>query len=65
MNYWLEQLFWTVVLAILFVAVLWETQHLLDWIVELKVNDAAFLLREHAYTYVKWFFGTDFGWYHE
>ncbi len=62
MIYWIEQALWVLVLAIIALAVLWETQHLIDWAVNLNSGDAAHLLREHAYTYVKWFFGTDFGW---
>ena len=62
MIYWVEQALWCLVLAAIFIAVMWETQHLLDWIVNLHQNDAAGVLREHACDYTEWFFGTDFGW---
>ena len=57
-----EQALWCLVLGLILLAGLWETQHLLDWMMDLQTNDAARLLREHAYEYARWFFGTDFGW---
>ena len=64
MRYWLEQAVWCIVLAFLALAVLWETRHLIQWAIDLHSGDALQLLREHACTYVEWFFGTDFGWRH-
>lgn len=52
-------------LAILFVAVTWETVHVVDWCITLfeRAGDgtAAGYLRMHAYTYITFVFG-DVGW---
>lgn len=52
---------------ILAAAVAWQTWHLVDWGITLYHaggdGSVSSYLRHHAYVYVKWFFGTDFGWW--
>ena len=66
LAYWLGQAAALIVLAVLFVAVLWEANHLMEWAGSLWAahgdGSVSSYLRYHAYTYVTWFFGTDFGW---
>ena len=62
MNYWLEQAIGIAILIVIAVAVLWEFSHLVEWNA-LVSDDRAHYLREHAYHYVTWLFGTDFGWF--
>lgn len=61
MNWYLEQAVGLVILCLVFLAVCWEFSHLIEWN-SLVSDDRAHYLREHAYHYVKWLFGTDFGW---
>ena len=61
MNWWLEQAVGILLMAVILAAVLWEVSHLLEW-GSLLSEDPAGYLRLHAYTYVRWMFGTDFGW---
>lgn len=55
-------------IAVILIAavVLWQTWHLIDWTMTLYEasgnGTVSSYLRHHAYTYVEWFFGTDFGW---
>lgn len=53
-------------LGLLTVAVMWEANHMIEWARTLWEahgdGSVASYLRYHAYTYVTWLFGTDFGW---
>lgn len=55
-----------ILVGLLLTGVLWEANHLVEWAQELcrahGDGSLASYLRHHAYTYVSWFFGTDFGW---
>jgi len=61
MNWYLEQIFGIIIVALLVVAVVWEVEHIGLWIEQMSGNPANWL-REHAYEYVGWMFGTHFGW---
>ena len=63
MNWYLEQAVGLVILALLACAVWWEFTHLFEWNALMSGGKCAYL-REHAYHYVTWVFGTDFGWVH-
>jgi hypothetical protein len=60
--YWAGQAAALVLVGLLLAAVLWESAHLVDWALTLSGGDPASYLRHHAYDYVTWLFGTDFGW---
>ncbi len=64
MIWWLEQAFGILLLAVVFTAVVWEITHLVEWH-SLMSDGPAEYLRVHAYEYVRWMFGTDFGWSRE
>ncbi|MDD2532069.1 hypothetical protein SDC9_103464 [bioreactor metagenome] len=53
-------------MALLATAVAWQTWHLVDGGITMYQahgdGSLASYLRHHAYVYVRWFFGTDFGW---
>ena len=56
MNWYLEQVLGLVLLAVIFVAVVWEVTHLFEWSSFLS-EDPAKYLREHARAYTEWMFG--------
>ena len=66
LAYWGAQIGLLVLTAVLLVAVVWEANHLLEWANTMYQahgdGSAASYRRYHAYTYVSWLFGTDFGW---
>ncbi len=59
MNYW--DILGIIILAVIGLALYWEVNHLIDWIGFLKEDPCGYL-RKHAYDYITWVFGTDFGW---
>lgn len=65
-SYWAWRIAPWFLFIVIAAGVLWETNHLIDWIVTLNETSSdgslASYLRHHAYVYVKWAFGTDFGW---
>ncbi len=61
MNWFLEQALGILLVSVILLAVVWELDHLVEW-AGLLSNDPVHFLRVHAYTYVRWMFGTDFGW---
>ena len=61
MNWWLEQVLGILLLVVVLTAVVWEVTHLIEWH-SLMADGPAEYLRGHAYEYVRWMFGTDFGW---
>lgn len=56
MNWYLEQVLGLVLLAVIFIAVVWEVTHLFEWSSFLS-EDPAKYLREHARAYTEWMFG--------
>ena len=56
MNWYLEQALGLLLLAVIFMAVVWEVVHLFEWSVFLS-GDPAKYLREHAHAYTEWMFG--------
>ena len=56
MNWYLEQVLGLVLLAVIFLAVVWEVTHLFEWSSFLS-EDPAKYLREHARAYTEWMFG--------
>ena len=61
MNWYLAQVLGIAIVCVLMVTVGWELYHLFEWFSFLS-DDPLHYLRMHAYDYVGWMFGTDFGW---
>ena len=61
MNWYLAQAFGMAIVGVLLLTVGWEIYHLAEWFGMLS-DDPMHYLRRHACDYVRWMFGTDFGW---